>query len=1101
VVEITIVPNPLEPERVELHTAPGLIPWLVERYGHWPAAARLCHVWGALEVDVTPTTEVDAEALSDLPGPFIVREHPEGVAAIVVVGIVVLVAAVAAILLIPEVPNVRAPAQRAALGGSPNNQLGKRSNKARVGERIPDIYGNVRSYPDLLMQPYSIYGADHREREIAYYCVGRGSHSMTAVRDGNQLGGSIEGWSAEIYGPGTAPLGGIPAHTPSATIGDPVLDDVHTVFRVEAVNGQQLRAWSDGTFYGSAILQAPVGVGGTGGLLSTARFTHLGGANGKIELPFSASSTEITSRLDIGDELFVYWPTAYLPAGTGTAPDLSTPATQLIPLEVTGLIVTAIVPIAGKVEVSVTIPAAQQAQWALLAPYFGVPGPLFEFAEVTNVSRRYVGPFFSDFQHDPGSIRFELICNFVAPNGLYQDDGTTLLPLDKIIQIIVTPTDAGGTPSGPPEVFARKITGATTGGQRAISAHCRPTGFGTNTRCLVQACLLTNSPRKQRLSNNVEFKVYGARYDRDPPKIAYYSGRVVDEVRWVDCYSISTPPNISFGNVTTIHTSTLVTEGATRIKDRALNVIAARNINTWNGVTFGGPLIPSDKAENVLFAVMKDTLIGNLPDASIDFAGIAAAFELVRTKVFDTSPLATAFAYTFDETDISLEETIQVICQACFAQAYRRGPVISVRPEVAHDDSVILLNHRNVSPGSMKITHNFGTPTENDSVECVYTDAFAGTSSKVRVPVFGANLRPRQLNVAGISSERQAYWHAYRAYHKMLYQRQSVSLEAAQEGAVAGVRQRVLIADLTRPGGVQDGEVVAISGATVRTSQPVLLNPARTYTLFLQDPAGVVQERAVVSSPNTQQLVLASAPSPAPIIDSALGVRTLYQLVADDQPTPGAYLVSSTRPSAELTVEMTAVNYSHLYYLADGLQTWVTFSNGLKDLSPIRRSYSVGGSPIISGGLWTGVAASYFQDSRGGSFEPTTPSYTKEAWITATAPTASHINSTSNDTSQQFILELDQHLYGGHGGSYQVGFDYSALLGTLHQVALSYDAVTQRMVLLVDGALVDEATVAPSGTSGQNRYLDTYAGTCLQLARWGRALSDREIRELYLRQI
>jgi hypothetical protein len=228
-------------------------------------------------------------------------------------------------------------------------------------------------------------------------------------------------------------------------------------------------------------------------------------------------------------------------------------------------------------------------------------------------------------------------------------------------------------------------------------------------------------------------------------------------------------------------------------------------------------------------------------------------------------------------------------------------------------------------------------------------------------------------------------------------------------------------------------------------------------------------------------------------------VRTLYQLVADDQPTPGAYLVSGTRPSAELTVEMTAVNYSHLYYLADGLLDWVVMGNGLKDISPVRRQY-LNHNGIVSGGVWTGVGLSYFEDLRGGSFAPTTPSYTKVAWITATTPTASHICSTSNDTSQHFILEFGSLLVGGHAG-YQVSFNYLALLGALHQVAMSYDAVTQRMALLVDGALVDEATVAPSGTSGQVRFLDGFAGTCSRVARWGRALSDREIRELYLRGV
>jgi hypothetical protein len=1106
VIEVRVVPNALEPERQSVYHVEALIPWLMQRYGRWPETARLSHFWGKTEVDVTPATRADVASLEDLPGPFVVREYPAGTQSHgierVLWGVFTLGISEAVRAALPDVPNVKTPFRRAQeVAGSPNNELGERSNVARPDERIPDIYGTVRAIPDLLAQPYTVY-RDHRAEEIAYYCIGRGSYSTTAFRDGAQLVSGIGGASLELYPPGKAPTGGVGLHDPDVTIGDAIEDDVYTVYRVEAVNGQQLFAFRDYTFYGAAA--AP-----DSALHEFTEWEYLGGANGRIALVYSTDPNEIRDRLEVGDELNVYWPMAFIPAGgTGTAPDLSTPETSTPPepLEITGLTVTALTDgVDSDVLVDVTIPAAQQAQWALLATYFVAPiGPpaVFMHAQVTALSHVYAGPFFVDFEHPLGSTEFEVVCNFVAPQGLFQDDGTTALPLHKEIQVILTPASAGGSPTGASESFQGTLEGsAVSRGQRALTLRCKPVGaaFATSKRCLVRARLVTNSPRRERQPDLVETDIFGANLAANPPQLAYYSGRVVDEVRWVDCYSMSKPPNISFGDVTTVHTRTLATEGAVRIKDRKLNVIATRNIQTWDGATFGGPLLPSEAAENVLFSILKDPAIGNLPDASIDFVGIAAAFEAVRASVYDDSPLATIFAYTFDEADISLEETIQVICQACFCHAFRRGPVISARPELATDDSALVLNHRNIVKDSQRITHIFGQPTENDSVECGFNDPFSGVPDRVIVPVAGGTtLKPKRLNVAGIRTERQAYWHAYRAHHRMLYQRQSAACQVAEEAGTVGVRERVLMADLTRSSGVQDGEIVGEDGTTLRTSQRVTLTPGKTYTVFLQNPDRTVQSRVVASSPAPVILELNLVPSPTPIVDSANGVRTLYQLIANDEPIPQAFLVSSTQPNPGLTHDVQLVNYSHMYYFGDGLQTWVKFATSLTDHSPMRRAFTNSGG-VLGGGLWTGSGLSYFEITPGTTADTATPSYTKFLWINASAPTESRLIESENDNSEMFSIAADNTLYGGHGGVVQVSLDYTTFLGAEHSVALTYDDVEEEMSLYVDGRLLDQAGVATHALTGLNRYLEGFAGTCRELMRWARRLSTREIMEVHLR--
>src|SRR5690606_15244298 len=181
--------------------------------------------------------------------------------------------------------------------------------------------------------------------------------------------------------------------------------------------------FSDFTFYGASF---PTGEIEDNEAVRN-RFEHLGGAAGRISLPYNAAPDEILGRIEIGDKLHVNWPTEHLPAGTGTAPDLTTPVTALVPVVVSSLTVTDINVDASiaLVHVDVTIPSAQQAQWALLATYFGESPVTFPFARVTNLRELYAGPIFIDFEHPAPANDFEIVCNFVAPRGLVADDGVT----------------------------------------------------------------------------------------------------------------------------------------------------------------------------------------------------------------------------------------------------------------------------------------------------------------------------------------------------------------------------------------------------------------------------------------------------------------------------------------------------------------------------------------------------------------------------------------------------------------------------------------------------------------------------------------------------
>lgn len=1091
---VHIMPNRLSPEDYSTHETGDAAVFLFEHFeGQWPPTVKVYRDRLDPANDMPLACLKDIEALRE-PDVLWVVIYPQGVTALLVVGGLVLAGAIAAALLIPEVPKVNVPTGRFLGKGSPNNQLGNRSNVARPEERIPDIFGVVKSIPDLLTVPYTTY-VTHREREVAVYVVGVGTHLIQKIKDGDTLISEIEDASAKVYGPGAAPLGS-PKPTPDVDIGPDIPDELMNVYEVTAVNGQVVEPFNARTFYGAVRVPDQDGQGLVTDFFGTL-MTYNGGGSGTILLRYQESAEEITDRLSVGDTLFIFWPAEFLPTGAGAKPDLTTPASG-VPTVVTGPVVDSIADIGSNaVEVEVTIPGSQQAQWDQMSVYTGGPDEVFHpHMQITPVSHLYEGPFFVDFEHPDGSQDFTILCNFVAPQGLYVDDGVTAAPINVNIEVIIQEADANGTPVGAAQQFGPfELTGsAVQRSQRAITVRCQPVGF-TSTRCLVQVRRLTNTPRREEQMQVVETDVYGSTGTDDQK---WYTGRVIDEVRWTHCYSMSVPPNLSFGDLTMIHTQTFATQGAVRLKNRELNCQAARMIQTWNGSTFGGSLVISGASQNVLFHCMKDPFIGNLSDAQIDFANLAAAFQAVRDLFGDPTGLPTDFSHTFDSVEISSEETFAAICAAAFCVAYRDGDVIKAIAELATDDAQLLLGHRNILPGSQRITHTFGEPTENDSIEVPYFDPSDDSITKAVLPDDPApRRRPRRINIIGLRNERQAYWHAWRALQRMLYQRQVVQLRATEEAAQLLTRQKVLIADRTRKS-VQDGYLVNAAGAVVHTSQDVVLaGGGATYTMFLQHSDGSVEPIAVVSVDGTRRVTLASVPAVTPVTPEtdARIVPTGYMVVDDADPMPQGYLISRRSAENHMVQRLEAVNYSHLYYIADGLRLWTTFdtSPALLDISPHRSTLASTGF-AASGGERT--AGSFEKDP----VENITPSYTFMAWIT---PSAHGVDGgliqSGNDVSVRFVFGNDEVVRAGHGGSFSVFDDWSSFLGERHFVAVSHDVATGRMALFRDGALVDEATVSPHGNTGEAEYLAGFVGSCDMLLEHARPLSDREIREFYLK--
>jgi hypothetical protein len=578
----------------------------------------------------------------------------------------------------------------------------------------------------------------------------------------------------------------------------------------------------------------------------------------------------------------------------------------------------------------------------------------------------------------------------------------------------------------------------------------------------------------------------------------------------------------NFGDVTTVHARTVASEATKQAPARRLNLLAQRQVQTWNGSTFGGSAVIDRKAENALFTILKDPEIGNLSDSQIDFTGIAAAFAEVRAYFGGADAdeiggdVAGEFNYTFDDQEMSLEEMIGIVCNTCFCVPYREGDIVKVKTDLASAPSTILVNHRNRIPGSEQRTIRFGTEADYDGILLDYTDIdiLRPNDDAVRtysVPPLESALNPLVLSIPGIRTKRHAAWHAWRAYNKLLFQKETITFQVTEEAALLTLNDRIRIADGTRAE-TQDGEVLEVNSLTLRLSQPVDISSG-DHTIFLQHTDGTVESIPIASSPSAREVVLANAPSLSLVTSVDSAVRTAYQIVPNASTRTGTYLLADKRRTDRGIYDMTANNYSNAFFWNDGLYLWIPIITQLgltdiRDWGPYELTLAANGSATTvtdatRGRVYQGTTASdHVSITTVNIFAA--ESYTKSCWVFINTNDPGGILCSVETNTEFFLLSSgpNPELRSGHSSIVYVQ-SANFPTGGWHHAAVSYDAASQIMNLYVDGELVDTASSVPGRSLTNLRAFGQFAGTngliglADDLRYWMRVLSDEEIRELY----
>ncbi|HCQ9559793.1 TPA: hypothetical protein OMP85_002805 [Acinetobacter baumannii] len=933
--KVIIVPDVYDRSTWSEADVEDVLAYIYQQFDVWPENAKIYHNQIAESCDVTPNhpkrINAQIEHIQTLEGTFYVVIEP-AIEPFTIFMIITAILATYSLYTVLTMPKPQAP-----VAGSSNNELAQRSNQARLNARIPDIFGKVRSYPDLIAQTYTIY-KDGIEIEECLMCIGRGYFQILDMRDGDTDVANIAGTSVSVYDPFTSIVG-----TPIYQVGEAFTELPKFVRTSASINGQTIELPNKAVLESSNVwFQSPNLIKGTGldftqYFAATDRVALSGAVYGVQDVNLSGSIMVNENKMVIIESstnidnpnlfkgLQLTGALVDVETTTGTPPVSETNTRDLSGQFIVSGVTKTVITGGFHYEITLSNPEKVNANWqyvnksytitagallnrnansitlddtytinsvtadtiALVNPsainnewdkLLTLPNQSTQGQEVLvrfdAVSNKYVGWFNFDMPEAT-----QAVFNFFFPNGLfYQDSKGGVWEEGITVVIELQAIDSNGDP-----------VGSITTINQEIRANNK-SQFGRT----IYIDLPTAGSFRFRLSRTT----------------ATQAGKTQDTCKIKSVYGMAESTISDYGNVTIVRSRTVATDGALSIKERKLNCLVNRKLP----VDGTGSLQVTRSAGQALINLALDEYIGRRTSAEVDIAQINA--EIAKVNAYFGSDLMSEFNYTIDDDNLSFEEIAGMVASAAFCEPYRFGSLTRLNFEQPQENAVLLFNHRNKVPLTEKRSYTFGVQKDYDGVELEYTSDVDDARVKYTIPEEITPKNPLKITTTGIRNEAQAKTRAWREWNKLQYKYVSCEMEVLDESELLIRNDRILVANNTVVD-TQDGEIESVDGLIVRTSQPCTFEAGHDYYIYLQMSDATVDMVPCTAGADKYHVVLSRPPVQPLVVAADRYVKTLYTLVRADQTEVQAFMLEELTPQTQMTNTLKASNYDARFYERD----------------------------------------------------------------------------------------------------------------------------------------------------------------------------------------
>lgn len=375
--------------------------------------------------------------------------------------------------------------------------------------------------------------------------------------------------------------------------------------------------------------------------------------------------------------------------------------------------------------------------------------------------------------------------------------------------------------------------------------------------------------------------------------------------------------------VTVIRVTTKATTEATGFSDRKFNLRWARHVRQLSSQVIS----PSRNFARALAHVW--TLAGNtMSELDTD------ALQEINDRLGEDSPLL-RFDGSLDDADMSLGERMLLIANHARCLVWRDGTRWTVSRDEAKEDVELQFDYRNLAgSGDSKAAYSAVMPNASDGVEVEYVDEVTQSKKayiRLRVDsgsvVLGASSNPKKFQLPGCTNQQQAMNRAQLEARRILYQRTSISDTALADAGAVGPGALVRYIDpndYAADGDLQAGEILAIDGVLLTTSEPIDWKGQASGRIQFTGIDGRILGAPIVCIPAGEQVRL-SGPLPQGVfvadgVKSQCGSR--YSLTVGlseaEMESAGLFTLTSAKPDGDgKTVSIALVNYDERLYEFD----------------------------------------------------------------------------------------------------------------------------------------------------------------------------------------
>lgn len=872
------------------HGSIKLLDWLIEKYGPNGFSTPTDIYLNNKKLNLND--HVDDGCPIDKDDSVAIIHRPQGLDPISIFIISAIASATIGLLLVrtPDTPELNQPTE------SPNNSLSGQTNIARILQRIPDLFGTNKVFPDLLTATYFEF-VNHVKIQNEFMCIGRGSFLLEEAKTGNTLLSNIDGTVSTFYEPFNIPA------------------ELLNVQESNEVNGQELIGPNQKDVDINSVL---------------VNFT------GNNE--FKSTNDIITEfeNMETGDTFAISTPNPNVVVGVSNISFSGDTITSLLG-SFGGFSVNEIIVISGTVSnnISVKAVAVSPASIQCVAVNTGLPvtfvnEPLssatldnnvlnagtftfdsfssadigagiieytvqvqettFSFPLVSHVNKflsdtfrsNETGPF--NVPGQPDQVWFDI----QAPQGI-QDDGNYLtISLTLRLQEI----DGVGSPIGPPEDTSINLQDNTLD-PRFYTFKIIPLNPGGT----YEASIFRNTDNSS-------------------------SGSVVDQTKWTRLAGVEDVTSTDFGDVTTWFVTTRATEQATSVQERKFNVIATRKLRTYdsNTQTMTTTLNASAKVADAVVELLTNSRMGNKPLSQIDLPGLYAIQDELDNDPIYGDKLG-RFCYSLSSTRTTVSDELNTALSACRMFRYQLGSMIKFGRDQSNPVRTTLFNRRVKRPDSETKNTRLHRPNDFDGITLEWVNERTGEAGTINFPEGGSPLNPHKIEAAGVKNYEQAWNLAAIEYNKLLFRRTSVKTTVHRDGLLVFPNARVANVDSTTLK-TQDGEITATSGTIVETSDPVDFQGNPSATVIIRNESGEARSPMTVT-PRLDGVNGFILPTDAQVLDIKVRgdddnqLGDLYDFAPDGNHLANDYLVQKITPSNDGYVDLELINYSEEIYAPD----------------------------------------------------------------------------------------------------------------------------------------------------------------------------------------